>query len=55
VEKVRKGEVVLEGNGEAGAGGFSAALLQKGGSTHSLVSSGSKSTSRHEAGASRSC
>ncbi|KAL1969289.1 hypothetical protein VTN77DRAFT_9481 [Rasamsonia byssochlamydoides] len=30
VDRVRKGEVVLEGNGAAGAGGFSAALLQKG-------------------------
>lgn len=30
VDKVRKGEVALEGNGAGGAGGFSAALLQKG-------------------------
>lgn len=30
VEKVRRGEVVLEGDGSNGAGGFSAALLQKG-------------------------
>ena len=30
VERVRKGDVVLEGNGEGGAGGYSAALLQKG-------------------------
>jgi len=30
VDRVRKGEVVLEGDGTGGAGGFSAALLQKG-------------------------
>ena len=30
VDKVRKGEVVLEGDGAVGAGGFSAALLTKG-------------------------
>lgn len=30
VDKVRKGEVVLEGDGVGGAGGFSAALLAKG-------------------------
>ncbi|KAL1998401.1 hypothetical protein VTN02DRAFT_6280 [Thermoascus thermophilus] len=30
VDKVRKGEVVLEGDGGGGAGGFSSALLQKG-------------------------
>lgn len=30
IDRVRKGEVVLEGNGSGGAGGFSAALLQKG-------------------------
>ncbi|GIC91912.1 dynamin-related GTPase MGM1 [Aspergillus udagawae] len=30
VDKVRKGEVVLEGDGAAGAGGFSSALLDKG-------------------------
>jgi GTP-binding protein EngB required for normal cell division len=30
VDRVRKGEVVLEGNGIGGAGGFSNALLQKG-------------------------
>lgn len=30
IDKVRKGEVVLEGNSQAGAGGFSAALLAKG-------------------------
>ncbi len=30
VDRVRKGEVVLEGDGAGGAGGFSAALLQKG-------------------------
>ena len=30
IDRVRKGEVVLEGNGVGGAGGFSAALLQKG-------------------------
>ncbi|KAH2310926.1 hypothetical protein KXW60_002418 [Aspergillus fumigatus] len=30
VDKVRKGEVVLEGDGAAGAGGFSSALLNKG-------------------------
>ena len=30
IERVRKGEVVLEGNGEGGAGGYSAALLRKG-------------------------
>ncbi|KKK19080.1 hypothetical protein P175DRAFT_0555354 [Aspergillus ochraceoroseus IBT 24754] len=30
IDKVRKGEVVLEGDGTGGAGGFSAALLAKG-------------------------
>ena len=30
VDRVRKGEVVLEGDGSGGAGGFSAALLSKG-------------------------
>lgn len=30
IDRVRKGEVVLEGNGEGGAGGFSAALLGRG-------------------------
>ena len=30
VDRVRKGEVVLEGDGTGGAGGFSASLLQKG-------------------------
>lgn len=30
IDRVRKGEVVLEGNGEGGAGGFSAALLERG-------------------------
>jgi hypothetical protein len=30
IERVRKGEVVLEGDGVGGAGGFSAALLKKG-------------------------
>ena len=30
IDRVRKGEVILEGNGSGGAGGFSAALLQKG-------------------------
>ncbi|BDD59694.1 hypothetical protein MAP00_004887 [Monascus purpureus] len=30
IEKVRKGEVVLEGDGLGGAGGFSAALLKRG-------------------------
>ena len=30
VDRVRKGEVILEGDGAGGAGGFSAALLQKG-------------------------
>jgi len=30
VDRVRKGEIVLEGDGAGGAGGFSAALLQKG-------------------------
>lgn len=30
VDRVRKGEVTLDGNGASGAGGFSAALLQKG-------------------------
>lgn len=30
VDRVRKGEVVLDGNGAGGAGGFSAALLEKG-------------------------
>lgn len=32
VDRVRKGEVVLEGDGTGGAGGFSAALLKKGNS-----------------------
>ena len=30
IDRVRKGDVVLEGNGEGGAGGFSAALLERG-------------------------
>ncbi|MCJ1476732.1 dynamin-like GTPase mgm1 [Lambiella insularis] len=30
VDRVRKGDVVLDGNGSGGAGGFSAALLEKG-------------------------
>ena len=30
IDRVRKGDTVLEGNGVGGAGGFSAALLQKG-------------------------
>lgn len=30
IDRVRKGEVVLEGNGQGGAGGFSSALLEKG-------------------------
>jgi len=30
IDKVRKGDVILEGNSQAGAGGFSAALLSKG-------------------------
>ncbi|MCJ1381265.1 dynamin-like GTPase mgm1 [Xylographa soralifera] len=30
IDRVRKGEVVLEGSGSGGAGGFSAALLEKG-------------------------
>lgn len=30
IDRVRKGDVVLEGDGTGGAGGFSAALLQKG-------------------------
>ncbi|KIX92423.1 uncharacterized protein Z520_11898 [Fonsecaea multimorphosa CBS 102226] len=30
IDRVRKGEVVLEGDGTGGAGGFSSALLQKG-------------------------
>lgn len=30
VDRTRKGEIVIEGNGGGGAGGFSAALLQKG-------------------------
>lgn len=30
IDRVRKGETVLEGNGVGGAGGFSAALLEKG-------------------------
>lgn len=30
IDRVRKGEVVIEGNGTGGAGGFSAALLAKG-------------------------
>lgn len=30
IDRVRKGEIVLEGNGQGGAGGFSAALLERG-------------------------
>lgn len=37
IDRVRKGEVVLEGNGSGGAGGFSAALLQRGRSYVGLV------------------
>ena len=39
IDKVRKGDVVLEGNGAGGAGGFSAALLEKGKYFCSLMSS----------------
>jgi replication fork clamp-binding protein CrfC len=35
IDRVRKGEVVLEGDGAGGAGGFSAALLSKGKHLHS--------------------
>lgn len=34
IDRVRKGDVVLEGNSGGGAGGFSAALLAKGGSAY---------------------
>jgi dynamin-like GTPase MGM1, mitochondrial len=30
VDKARKGDIIVEGDGRSGAGGFSAALLQKG-------------------------
>jgi hypothetical protein len=36
IDRVRKGEVVLEGDGSGGAGGFSSALLQRG-KKHSAV------------------
>ncbi|KAL8948602.1 MAG: hypothetical protein Q9222_005218 [Ikaeria aurantiellina] len=37
IDRVRKGEVVLEGDGVGGAGGFSAALLAKGMLSHPLL------------------
>lgn len=37
IDRVRKGEVVLEGNGSGGAGGFSAALLEKGTITEAII------------------
>ena len=37
VDRVRKGEVVLEGDGVGGAGGYSAALLAKGNTLQSVV------------------
>lgn len=37
VDRVRKGDIVLEGNGSGGAGGFSAELLQKGMLTPSTI------------------
>ena len=37
IDRVRKGDVVLEGNGSGGAGGFSSALLQQGSSICLLV------------------
>ena len=39
IDRVRKGDVVLEGDGTGGAGGFSSALLAKGMSIHDLKSS----------------
>lgn len=38
IDRVRKGDVVLEGDGTGGAGGFSSALLQKGMISHSYRS-----------------
>ena len=38
IDRVRKGDVVLEGDGTGGAGGFSSALLAKGMSIHDLTS-----------------
>jgi hypothetical protein len=36
VDKARKGDIIVEGDGRSGAGGFSAALLQKGEANLSL-------------------
>ena len=39
VDRVRKGEVQIDGSGVGGAGGFSAALLAKGMCSHSAINS----------------
>ena len=46
VDKVRKGEVVVEGDGQAGAGGFSSALLAKGKSWNEILQSSLMSVSQ---------
>lgn len=38
IDKVRKGDIVIEGNGVGGAGGFSAALLERGKLLHPFLS-----------------
>lgn len=37
IDRVRKGDIVLEGDGAGGAGGFSAALLRKGNNLRDLI------------------
>lgn len=46
VDRVRKGDVVLDGNGAGGAGGFSAALLEKGTSSSQFVNLDTNSSGR---------
>ncbi|RAO70492.1 uncharacterized protein BHQ10_006504 [Talaromyces amestolkiae] len=46
VDRVRKGDVVLDGNGAGGAGGFSAALLEKGTSSSHFVNLDTDSSGR---------
>ena len=38
VDRARKGELVVEGDGVGGAGGYSAALLQKGRTSFAIPS-----------------
>ncbi|KAL8712154.1 MAG: hypothetical protein Q9220_003588 [cf. Caloplaca sp. 1 TL-2023] len=55
IDRVRKGDVVLEGDGVGGAGGFSAALLAKGREAHFLRTRASLLSLRLSALTSRPC